>query len=193
MDSWNMGIPLNRLEGDWPVSYRKVILEQSFICFNFSVGKQMYTWDRYVQETSRGNESQLQPPCPAQHQVTWYLCASISEVSLEQSASHNSQKYHYLDLKLLKRVWEGQHVRENIMWFFHSIKSCLLKWHYGTLIWFTVCHYTVGNMFLHKVLFPPFLNYAVRGNKEVIALHGVCLQCWPDISWWLWCPFSGCF
>ncbi|XP_061853660.1 G patch domain-containing protein 2-like isoform X5 [Colius striatus] len=29
-------------------------------------GKQMYTWDSYVQGTSRGNESQLQPPCPAQ-------------------------------------------------------------------------------------------------------------------------------
>lgn len=36
-------------------------------------GKQMYTWDHRAQGTSRGNESQLQPPCPAQRQQL-YLC-----------------------------------------------------------------------------------------------------------------------
>lgn len=70
------------MEDDWPEFQGKVMLEQSLTgCFNFSVGKQMYTWDHHAQGTSRGNESQLQLPHPAQHQVTWiYLSASISKV-----------------------------------------------------------------------------------------------------------------
>lgn len=41
----------------------------------------MYTWDHRAQGTSRENESQLQPPCPAQRQVAWiYVCVSISKV-----------------------------------------------------------------------------------------------------------------
>ncbi|XP_075007569.1 G patch domain-containing protein 2-like isoform X9 [Calonectris borealis] len=49
-------------------------------------GKQMYTWDHHVQGTSRGNESQLQPPCPAQHQQLY--------LSTWMQQSQNYQQHH---------------------------------------------------------------------------------------------------
>lgn len=48
-----------------------------------------------------------------------------------------------------------------------------------------------NNLFCQKVLFPLFLNYAVYGNKKVIGVRSVCLQCWADISWWLCALFQG--